>query len=155
MGTTPICHYQTFMCYQPCLPNFQCFQSCVSWTPLLHFLLLLCQSCCSLRKVSLDGRILGLIKSAYHAWLSMMTSSEVPFLVLPRAPSTLNPPLLLLISWYSLRNKQENVWRLLRQGKEIRARQDLYHVRLWWKVKAFFLSRTRCTLCFSLPSWRF
>jgi len=58
----------------------------------LHFLLL-CQSCRSLRYVSFGGRILGLIKSAYHGWLSMMTSSEGPFLVLPRAPRTLNPPL--------------------------------------------------------------
>jgi len=33
---------------------------------LLHSLLLLCQSCRSLRNVSLGGRILGLIKSAYH-----------------------------------------------------------------------------------------
>jgi len=45
---------------------------------LLHFLLLLCQSCRSLRNVSLIGYILGLIKSAYHGWLSMMTSSEGP-----------------------------------------------------------------------------
>jgi len=60
---------------------------------LLHFLLLLYQSCRSLRNVSLGGRILGLIKSAYHGWLSMMTSSKGPFLVLPRAPPHLNPPL--------------------------------------------------------------
>jgi len=61
---------------------------------LLHFLLL-CQPCHSLRNVGLsfDGRILGLIKSAYHGWLSMMTSSEGPITVLPRAPQTLNPPL--------------------------------------------------------------
>jgi len=44
---------------------------------LLHFLLL-CQSCRSLRNISLGGHILGLIKSAYHGWLSMMTSSEGP-----------------------------------------------------------------------------
>jgi len=59
----------------------------------LNFLLLLCQSCRSLRKISLGGRILGLIKSNYHGCLSMMTSSEVPFLVLPRALPTLNLPL--------------------------------------------------------------
>jgi len=46
---------------------------------LLHFLLLLCQSCHSLRNVSLSGCILGLIKSAYHGWLSVMTSSEGSF----------------------------------------------------------------------------
>ena len=38
---------------------------------------------------------LRLDQSAYHGWLSMMTSSEGPFLVLPRAPPTLKPPLLL------------------------------------------------------------
>jgi len=66
----------------------------------LHFLLL-CQSCRSLRNVSYCGRVLGLIKSAYHGWLSMMTSSEgPPFLVLPRAPLTLNPPLLLACIQY-------------------------------------------------------
>jgi len=43
--------------------------------------------------VSLVGHILGLIKSVYHAWLNMMTSSEGPFLFLPRSPPTLNPPL--------------------------------------------------------------
>ena len=64
---------------------------CIMNTP-LHFLLL-CQSCRSLRNVSFGGCILGLIKSAYHGWLSMMTLSEGPFLVLPRAPPTSNPPL--------------------------------------------------------------
>jgi len=44
----------------------------------LHFLLLLRQSCRSLRNVSFGGHILGLIKSAYHGWLSMMTSSGAP-----------------------------------------------------------------------------
>jgi len=46
---------------------------------LLHFLLLLCQSCRSLRNVSFGGRFLGLIRSACHGWLIMMTSSEGPF----------------------------------------------------------------------------
>jgi len=44
---------------------------------LLHFLL--CQSCRSLRNVSLGGlhfSFLGLIKRSYHGWLSMMTFSE-------------------------------------------------------------------------------
>jgi len=40
--------------------------------------LLLCQSCRNLRNVSYGGRVLGFIKSAYHGWLSMMTSSEGP-----------------------------------------------------------------------------
>jgi len=29
--------FLTFMCCQPCLPNFQCFQICVSWTPFCIF----------------------------------------------------------------------------------------------------------------------
>jgi len=33
VGAMPTCYCLTFMCCQPCLPNFQCFQSCVSWTP--------------------------------------------------------------------------------------------------------------------------
>jgi len=57
--------------------------------PLL-FLLLLCQSCRRLRNVSYGGRVLGLIESAYHGWLSTMTLSEGPFLVLPRAPGSPN-----------------------------------------------------------------
>jgi len=52
---------------------------CIMNTP-LHFLLLLCQSCRSLRNVCFGGHILGLIKSDYHGWLSMMMSSEgLPF----------------------------------------------------------------------------
>jgi len=43
---------------------------------LLRFHLLPCQSCRSLSNKSLGGRILGLIKSFHHGWLSMMTSSE-------------------------------------------------------------------------------
>jgi len=60
---------------------------------LLHFLLLLCQSCRSLRNESLGGRIVGLIKSFHHGWLSMMTSSQGPLFSLASPPATLNPPL--------------------------------------------------------------
>jgi len=31
------CYYLTFMCFQPCLPNFQCYQNFVSWTPFCIF----------------------------------------------------------------------------------------------------------------------
>jgi len=42
---------------------------------------------------------LRLDQSAYHGWLSMMTSSEgPPCLVLPRAPPTLNPPLTICLT---------------------------------------------------------
>ena len=68
---------------------------------------------------------------------------------------------LLLSLWFSLKNRQENVWRLLRQRKEIGARMGLHLVvcvylievsrtlalpkkassllcvNLWWKAKAF------------------
>ena len=45
---------------------------------------------------------LRLDQSAYHSWLSMMTSSEgPPFLVLSRAPPTLNPPLRRGVGVYS------------------------------------------------------
>jgi len=58
-------------------PPFNVFKVVYHEHP-LHFLLLLCQSCRSLRNVSFGDHILGLIKSAYHGWLSMMTSSEGP-----------------------------------------------------------------------------
>jgi len=45
-------------------------------------------------KVSLGGRILGLIKRSYHGWLNMMTSSEGPLFSLASGSPTLNPPLL-------------------------------------------------------------
>jgi len=31
------CYCLIFMCCQPCLPSFQCFQSCGSWTPFCIF----------------------------------------------------------------------------------------------------------------------
>jgi len=37
----------------------------------------------------------------------------------------------LLSSWFSLRNRQESVWRLLRHRKEIGARKGLHRVHLW------------------------
>jgi len=56
--------------------QFSVFSKLCIMNIFLHFLVLLCQSCCSLRNVSLGGRILCFIKSAYHGWLSRMTSSE-------------------------------------------------------------------------------
>ena len=55
---------------------------------LFHFLSF--QSCRSLRNISLGSHILflGLIKSSYHGWLSAMTSSDLNFLALPRAPQS-------------------------------------------------------------------
>jgi len=37
VGKMPTCCCLTLMCCQPCLPNFQCFQSCVSWAPFCIF----------------------------------------------------------------------------------------------------------------------
>jgi len=37
VGAMPTCYCLTVMCCQPCLPNFKCFQSCVSWTPICIF----------------------------------------------------------------------------------------------------------------------
>jgi len=37
VGAMPTCYCLTVMCCQPCLPNYQCFQSCVSWTPFCIF----------------------------------------------------------------------------------------------------------------------
>jgi len=62
----------------------------------LHFLLL-CQSCRSLRNVSYSGDVLGSIKSVYRGWLIIMTSSEGSFSVLPWAPPTVNPPLVIRV----------------------------------------------------------
>jgi len=63
---------------------------CIMNTP-LHFLLLLCQSCRSLRNASFGGHILGLMKSASHGWLSIMTSSECPRFSLASGPPNLKP----------------------------------------------------------------
>jgi len=52
----------------------------------LHFLL--CQPCRSISNVSLGSphiTFLGLIKSSYHGWLSMLTSFEGPLSALPQA----------------------------------------------------------------------
>jgi len=95
-GTMPTCHCLTFMCCQPCLPTFQCFQVFFYHEHLLYFLLP-CQSRRCLGNVSFGGRILGLIRSVYHGWLSMMTSSKGPLFILASAPPTLNPPLVMLM----------------------------------------------------------
>jgi len=73
----------------------------------LHFLLLF-QLCRNLRNIPLGGRILGKSKVIITV-ASTMTSSEGPFLVLPRAHPTLHTPLSVLL-WelnctYSLVNQ--------------------------------------------------
>ena len=91
VGTMPTCHCLTLICCQPCLPNFQCFQSCIMNT-LLHFLLL-CQSRRSLRNVSYGGRV-RLDQMCFSRLAEYNDFNRgAPFLVLPRAPPILNPPL--------------------------------------------------------------
>ena len=88
------------------LPNFcvlpglsshlSVFSKLCIMTTSLHFLLLLCQSCRSRRNVSFGDHILGMIKSAYYGWMSMMTSSEGPLFSHVSVPPTLNPPLIMI-----------------------------------------------------------
>jgi len=84
----------TFYCLTFVLPalssHFSVLSKFCNVNTLLQFLLLLCQSCRSFRnaRLSFGGRILALIKSPYHGWLSVMTSSEGPFLVLPQVPQS-------------------------------------------------------------------
>jgi len=98
LGAKPTSYCLTFICCQPCLPNFQCFQSCVSWTPFCIF------SFCYFSYAVVSGTYLWVylrkIKSDYHGWLNMMTSSEGPFLVLPR-PSNPKPTTAYDIKLYS------------------------------------------------------
>jgi len=88
VGAMPTCYCLNFMCCQPCLPNFQCFQSFVAYT-LLHFLLF--QLCRNLRNISLGGCILGksnvLITVGWVWW----RHQRAPFLVLPQAPPNPKP----------------------------------------------------------------
>jgi len=64
----------------------------------MHSLLLflLCQSCRSLRNISLHGQhvpFLDLIRRPFHSWLSMMGLSADPFFSLALSLPTLTPPL--------------------------------------------------------------
>jgi len=79
---------------------------------LLHFLF--CQSCRSLRNVSLGGPhipLLSLIQRFYHGRLSILTSSERTFSALSWSHSTLSLP---LGKWFKLlmipNNQGRNEW---------------------------------------------
>ena len=97
----PTYYCLTFMCCQPCLPTFQCFQSCVSWTPFCIF------SFCCVSHAVVSGRQERNLGWPYLR-LDQMCLSRLaeyddvikghPFLVLPPAPPTLNPPLGLTIA---------------------------------------------------------
>jgi len=93
----------TQLCALPALSfPFSVFSKlCIMNTP-LHFLLL-CQSCRSIRNVSFGGHILGLMKSPYHGWLSMMTSPEGRLFSLASGSLTLNPPLTMCTSYSTTR----------------------------------------------------
>jgi len=66
---------------------------------LLRFLLLLFQSCLSLRNVSFGDRILGKSNVIITVGWIWWRHQRAPFLVLPRAPATLNPPLVAGLSF--------------------------------------------------------
>jgi len=95
----PTCHCLTFMCLLALSSHLSVFSKFCIMNTLLYFLPLLCQSCRSLRNVSFGGRILDLIKSDYHGWLVMMTSSAPLFSL---ASGTPNPPLVLRTTSRSL-----------------------------------------------------
>jgi len=82
----PTCYRLTFMCCQPCLPNFQVVyhEHPFAFSPASL-------SCRSLKNVSFGGCILGLINSVYHGWLSMMTSSEGTLFSLASGPPNPKP----------------------------------------------------------------
>ena len=89
----PTCYRLTFMCCQPCLLTFQCFQSCVSWTPF-----------CYVRHTVVSETYPSVAVS--HAWSKVLITvgwiwwrhQRGPILILPHPPPTLNPPLS-LPSW--------------------------------------------------------
>ena len=62
---------------------------------LLHFLLLLCQSCHCLRSVSFGGRILDLIKVPITVGWVWWRHKRGPLFSLASSPPTLNTPLLI------------------------------------------------------------
>jgi len=76
VGAMSTCYCLTFVSFKPCLLNFQRFESCVSWTPFCIF------SFCYFSYAVVSGTYpwvyLRHIKSDYHGWLSMMTSSGRP-----------------------------------------------------------------------------
>jgi len=93
------------MCCQPCLPNFQCFPSCASWTPLCIF------SFCYASHAVVSGTYPTVAVS--KAWSKVLITvgwvwwryQRGPFLVLSRAPSTLHPPLLTCFGmWCKIRS---------------------------------------------------
>jgi len=70
------------------------FSKLCTMNTLMNFLLLLCQSCRSLRNVSFGGRILALIKCACHSWLTIMDVIRgAPYFTLASSLPTLNLPL--------------------------------------------------------------
>jgi len=85
------CYRLTFFVLPALSSQLSVFSKLCIMNTLLHFLLLLCQSCRSLKNVSLCGRTLGLIKSAYHGWQNMITSSEGPPFSLASGPPNPKP----------------------------------------------------------------
>jgi len=66
----PTCYCLTFKCCQPCLPNFQCFQSCVSWTPFCIF------SCYFSYAVVSGTYPWAAVSQAYQKWLPRLAEYD-------------------------------------------------------------------------------
>ena len=91
------CYCLTFMCCQPFLPIFQCYQNFVSWTPFSIFSCYVSlQSCRSLRSVGLSfgGRILGLIKVLITVGWKWWRHQRGPLFSLASAPPNLKPTIM-------------------------------------------------------------
>jgi len=86
----PIYYYLTFMCCQPCLPNFQCFQSCASWTPF-------CISSCCVSHAIVSGVYPSVVVSwAWSKCLSRLAEYDdvirgAPIFSLASGPPNLKP----------------------------------------------------------------
>ena len=86
----PTCYCLTLMCCQPCLPNFQCFQGWVSWTPSCIF------SCCCVSNAVVSGTYLWVaVSQAWSKVISRLAEYDDvirgAFLVLPRPPPNPKP----------------------------------------------------------------
>jgi len=92
LETMTTCLYLILICCQPFLPNLQCFQSCVSWTPFCIF-------SCNVSHAVVSVTYPWVAVS--EAWPKMLTKvgwiwwrhQRALFLFLPRVPPTLNTSL--------------------------------------------------------------
>ena len=93
VGAMPTCYCLTFMCCQPVFRTFSVCKVVHHENPFAFSPSAISVMPYSLRNISLDGRILGKSKVIIMAGWVWWRHQRAPFLVLPRAPPTLNPPL--------------------------------------------------------------